>query len=132
MIRGTNAQFKFKLPYTKDELVWATIKFWQPQNPSKLLPITKKLQDCKAPADFKGLCVSLTAEETSRFLDTYKAVVQLRACHQGSVTVFGTRPQLITVYPMDDDIIEEDPIVPPLPGEDEDGVIILDGEDIVD
>ena len=124
MIRGTTAQFKFRLPYTKDELSWAIIKFWQPYNPSKLLPITKELDDCGTSNDLYELCVSLTAEETTRFLDKYKAQVQLRALHTASGTVIGSRPQLITVYPMSDDIVEEDPI---LPGENEDGLIILDG-----
>ena len=32
MIRGTTAQFKFKLPYAKNELQWITMKFWQPGN----------------------------------------------------------------------------------------------------
>jgi hypothetical protein len=74
MIRGTTAQFKFKLPYTKEELAWATIKFWQSRNTNPLLPITKKLEHCDAPDDSKELCVSLTAEETARFSDKYKAM----------------------------------------------------------
>lgn len=68
------------------------------------MPITKKLEDCVAPDDTKWLCVSLTAEETSRFLDKYKAKVQLRAQHAESGTVFGIKPKLVTVYPMSDDI----------------------------
>ena len=128
MIRGTTAQFKFKLPYLKDELAWATIKFWQPYNPSKLLPITRKLEHCVALDNLNELCVSLTAEETARFLDKYKAKVQLRAQHASSGAVFGCKPIIFTVYPMEDKIIEEDPLFPP---EDEDGIIILDGDDIV-
>lgn len=125
MIRGTTAQFKFKLPYAKDELVWTTIKFWQPNNPSKLLPIIKELEDCSASDDPKNLCVSLTAEETSRFLDKYKAKVQFRAQHLQSGAVFGIRPKSITVYPMD----IEDSIVPI---ENADNIVILDGETIID
>ena len=105
MIRGTTAQFKFKLPYTKEELEWATITFWQSSNHS-LLPITKKLEHCSAPNDSNELCVSLTAEETARFSDKYKAMVQLRAQPFGGI-VFGSKQQLITVYPMLDDIIED-------------------------
>lgn len=128
MIRGTTAQFKFKLPYPKEELSWATIKFWQPQNPSKLLPITRTLEHCHAPDDSKELCVSLTAEETSRFIDKYKANLQLRAQHLESGTVFGTKLIWFTVYPMSDDILEENPV---LPEETPEGLIVLDGNSIV-
>lgn len=127
MIRGTTAQFTFKLPYTKGELSWVTVKFWQPNNPSELLPITKKLENCSASIDSRELKVSLTTEETSRFLDKYKAFVQIRGKYIGG-TVFGSRPQLITVYPMFDDIITEDPTLPP---ENEEGWIILDGESVL-
>ena len=130
MIRGTTAQFKFKLPYTKEELAWATIKFWQPGNSGTTeapLPITKRLDHCEPSDDLQELCVSLTAEETSRFSDKYKAKVQLRAQHLDNGTVFGSRPQLITVYPMLDAIIEEDPT---MPGANDEGFVILDGETI--
>lgn len=127
MIRGTTAQFTFKLPYTREELEWATIKFWQPNNESELLPITKKLEHCSSTSNPNELTVSLTAEETSRFLDIYKAKVQIRALHKISGSVFGSYPQSITVYPMSDDIIEEDP---DLPSEDKDGWIILDGKTV--
>lgn len=126
MIRGTTAQFKFKLPYAKEEIVWATIKFWQPHNTNSFLPITRKLQDCTSTDDPMELCVSLTAEETARFSDKYKAKYQLRAQHLNG-TVFGTRPQLTTVYPMLDDILEEDPTMPAVNDE---GWVILDGETI--
>lgn len=112
MIRGTTAQFKFKLPYTKAELEWVTIKFWQPNNPNKFLPITKDKSMCGGDPDSKEIYVSLTAEETSRFSDKYKAKAQLRALHSASGTVFGSRTQLITVYPMSDDILEENPMLP--------------------
>ena len=124
MIRGTTAQFKFKLPYTKSELTWATIKFWQPGNTSSLLPITKKLEHCDAPDDSKELCVSLTAEETQRFSEKYKAKVQMRAQHTESGSVFGSRTKLVSVYPMDDKILEEDPM---MPAENKEGWVILDG-----
>lgn len=127
VIRGTTAQFKFKLLYPKEELSWATIKFWQPSNLNKLLPITKKLDDCVQTNVSNELCVSLTAEETSRFLDKYKAKVQLRAQHAESGTIFGCKPIAFIVYPMSDEIIKEDPT---LPAEDEDGFIILDGDAI--
>lgn len=129
MIRGTTALFTFKLPYKKSELNWATIKFWQPGNANKALPITRKLEDCDSPDDSTELCVSLLADETMRFSEKYKAKVQLRAQHSDSGTVFGSRPQLFTVYPMHDEIIEEDPT---LPAEDEEGWIVLDGEVVTD
>jgi hypothetical protein len=128
MIRGTTAQFKFKLPYAKAELLWATIKFWQSGNPNPFLPITKKLEHCDAPDDSTDLYVSLTADETKRFSEKYKAKVQLRAQHTESGTIFGNRPQLITVYPMNDEILDEDPT---MPAENEEGWIILDGDTIV-
>ena len=129
MIRGTTAQFKFKLPYPKEELLWTTIKFWQPNNLSSLLPITKKLEHCEASDNPMELCVSLTAEETMRFSEKYKAKLQLRAQHGASGTVFGNRPQLITVYPMNDEILNEDPT---LPAKNEDGWVVLDGKPIIE
>ena len=129
MVRGTTAQFIFKLPYPKAELSWATIKFWQNHNPSELLPIVKRLEHCTTPDDQERLCISLTAEETSRFSARYKAQVQLRAQHATSGAVFGSREQQVTVYPMPDDVIEGDPT---LPGENEEGWIILDGQPVVD
>ena len=128
MIRGTTAQFKFKLPYNKAELLWVTIKFWQTGNPSSNLPITKKLVHCDAQDDSTELCVSLTADETMRFSEKYKAKVQLRAQHAENGTVFGTHPKLVTVYPMDDDILDEDPM---MPAENDEGWIVLDGESIL-
>ena len=128
MIRGTTAQFKFKLPYKKDELQWATMKFWQPNNTNPYLPITKKLEHCDISDDPTELCVSLTSDETMRFSEKYKAKVQLRAMHTETGAVFGSRPQLITVYPMNDEILDEDPT---MPAENEDGWIVLDGEAIM-
>lgn len=124
MIRGTTAQFKFKLPYKKDELEWVTIKFWQPSSINEFLPITKTLEHCDTPEDSKELYVSLTAEETLRFSDKHKAKVQLRGLHKDG-TVFGSRQHLITVYPIQDDL-SGDITVP----SNEDGWVILDGETI--
>ena len=129
MIRGTTAQFKFKMPYTKDELMWLTIKFWQPNNQSDLLPITKIKDDCVTTDNPKEILVSLTAEETSRFLDKYKAKMQLRAQNTLTGTVFGTKPRLVTVYPMLDNLIEEDPMIPIDTG---DRWIIIDGGNIIE
>lgn len=122
MIRGTTAQFKFKLPYPKEEISWITIRFWQPNNPSDLLPITKKENCCVVLDNPNEVYVSLTAEETARFSDKYKAKLQLRGLHTSSGTVFGNKPKLITVYPMDNGVIQEDSPV----GE----YIIYDGKEI--
>jgi hypothetical protein len=107
MIRGTTTQFKFKLPYAKEELLWATMKFWQPNNPSPLLPITRRLADCDGDPTGFELCVSLTAEETERFSDKYKGKAQLRAKHKDTGVVFGCRPQIFPVYPMYDEILKD-------------------------
>lgn len=120
MIRGTTAQFKFKLPCTKGSLEWATIKFSQSNNPNPLLPIVKTLSHCGNPETSHELCVSLTSEETLRFSDKLKAKVQLRAFHSTSGTIFGMKEKYIPVYPMD-----FDPYVP-VDGLD-DEYIILDG-----
>lgn len=126
MIRGTTAQFKFKLPYPKEKLEWATIRFWQPGNMHQNLPITKTLDECDAPADSTELCVSLTVDETMRFSEKRKAKVQLRAQlkKEYNGTVFGSRTKLFTVYPTYDESSD-------LPIENEDGFIILDGETVV-
>ena len=129
MVRGTTAQFKFNLPCTKGELEWVTIKFWQPNNPNIFLPITKKLEHCAGNDDIKALIVSLTPEETARFLDKYKAKTQLRARRAINGTVFGSKPISIIVEPMDEDMLEENPI---LPSEDEDGFIFLDGKTVAE
>lgn len=124
MIRGTTAQFKFKLPYAGAELNFVKIKFWQSSN-EKCLPITKDLIDCAIADDSKELCVSLTAEETFRFSDKYKARVQLRGLAMDG-TVFASRQQLITVYPLVDDLSGDITV----PANDE-GWVILDGETII-
>ena len=127
MIRGTTARFVFKLPCTKGELVQATIKFSQENNPSRYLPITRRLSECGGQNDENILQVSLRPDETALFSEKYKGKIQLRATRIDG-TVFGSRPQLFTVYPMNDDIIEEiPPVVPDIPEENEDGWIIFDG-----
>ena len=129
MIRGTTAQFKFKLPYTLDDLQWVIMQFWQPENNGSStapLPIIKKKEKPELSGDSKELLVSLTCEQTLRFTDKLKARVQLRAQHING-TVFASHQELVTVYPLPDDLVNE----PILPGEDEDGWVVLDGEAIV-
>ena len=131
MIRGTTAQFKFKLPYKKSELLWANIQFWQPGNPGigNPLPITKTLQHCTGPEDVEELCVALLPEETMRFSDKFKAKVQLRAYNKDTASVFASRQQSITVYPLNDAIINPEDSIPPIPDNNE-GWVIFDGESI--
>lgn len=128
MIRGTTAQFKFKLPYSYDELTSITIRFWQPGNPSTSLPIFKYKTNCEERVK-KEIYVSLRPSETALFSDKYKAKFQLTA-QPGVGAPFGSKEQLVTVYPMPDDIIIDDPIIPEPPTEE--GWIVLDGEAIVD
>ena len=106
MIRGTAQTFKFILPYSLSELDWITIQFWQPQNPSTELPITKNKINCSESDG--AIYVSLDANDTKKFSDKYKAKMQLRAQPVGGVP-FGNVAQLIAVYPMLDTIIDADP-----------------------
>ena len=129
MIRGTTAQFKFDLPYSFDSLEFVTIKFWQPGNPSEMLPIKKTKTNCYSPSGSTELYVSLSASETKEFSDKYKARVQLRAQVYGGSS-FGSRQQLITVYPMLDEIIEDGTTTEPSTPT-ESRPIILDGGEIV-
>lgn len=128
MIRGTTAQFKFKLPYNFAELETAQVIFWQSNNngPAKNrpLPIVKVLSQCQETDDPKELCVTLTQEETLRFSDKYRAYTQLRAMGPESQS-FASKATMITVYPIyGDDILGEDPV--PTPTE-PDRRVILDG-----
>jgi hypothetical protein len=129
MIRGTTAQFKFKLPYPKDELEWITIMFWQPNNPN-LQPIYKNKTCCSSTDNPNEICVSLSADETALFSDKYKAKVQLRA-RLLLGEPFGCRERMITVYPMNDSILgNSDPTIAITPTEQ--GWFILDSGDIND
>lgn len=126
MIRGTTAQFKFKLPYRADELDLVTITFWQPNSNDPYLPIRKVRDQCSVPEeDSYCLCVSLTPAETMRFSDQFKARVQLRAERNG--TFFASRQELITVYPINDENIDTE-----FPEPDKEGWVILDGEKITE
>ena len=120
MIRGTTAQFKFKLPCTTDELVSASVVFWQ--NGNKSFQPIKRVKDQCALLDGNYLCVSLTPSETLRFSDKYKAQVQLRG--QYDQTTFASRTEFITVYPINEEAMDAE-----YP-DDKEGYIILDGEKI--
>lgn len=127
MIRGTTAQFKFELPYDVSELILVKITFWQPGNPgpseSRPLPIIKVLEQCITTDRPDELLVFLNKEETLRFSEERKAYVQI----QGKVvdgSTFASKKEMITVYPIYDDSILGDEILPtPTP----DGLIFLTG-----
>ncbi len=72
----------------------------------------------------KELHVVLTAEETMRFSDRHKAKMQFRAKLSSGGKIIGCRPQLITVYPINDDLLGDDLIQPNV---DSENWVILDG-----
>ena len=76
----------------------------------------------------KELYVTLTAEETMRFSDRHKAKMQLRGQLAATGMVFGCKPRLITVYPINDELLGDDIIVPTA----DNNWIVLDGESIAD
>ena len=123
MIRGTTAQFKFKLPCTGKELSSVSVVFWQNGNKNSSLPIKRVKDQCNIDDESCYLYVSLDAAETMRFSDKLKAQVQLRG--QYGDTVFASRTQSITVYPINDEVIDAQ-----YPDANEEGWIILDGETI--
>jgi len=132
MIRGTNAEFRFKLPYDYDEIAAVQIVFWQDNNdgPSKdrPLPIYKAKSQCLKGDTPNILCVILHQEETLRFTEKRKAKVQLRATTTTG-TPIACKERLITVYPVYDDSVLDD-VIPTTPSYD--GLIILDGQNIIE
>ena len=130
MIRGTTAQFKFKLPYSYEQLETITIKFWQDGNSNELLPIKKYKSNCSERVEGE-IYVSLLPSQTAAFSDKYKAKMQLIAKPYENIGApFGSKEHLITVYPMPDDIVVEDPTIDPVVPT-EDGWIELDGGEII-
>lgn len=136
MVRGTTAQFKFSLPYDYTDISVAKVVFWQPGHNGTHeapLPIYKTLtsediNQCCSPDKPRELSITLGQSETLRFSDKLKARVQLSAkTFEG--TRFASKQELITVYPIHDDSILEDDIIP-TPGKDDEDWIILDGETI--
>lgn len=126
MIRGTDTQFKFKLPCTFFELASANIVFWQPYNdgPSadRALPIIKTLDQCTSTATWGELLVTLDREETLRFSDDRKAYVQFLAfTYRGEPITHKKHP--ITVYPIHEALISD----AMLPDPQDEGWIYTDG-----
>jgi hypothetical protein len=106
------------------------IVFWQDENNgpslSRPLPIIKVLEQCSQCDSPKEISITLNQEETLRFVDDRKAYVQLRGSTLEGVG-FGSRKRAITVYPVYDDSILDDEI---LPTPDYDGWVVLDGSNI--
>lgn len=125
MIRGTTAQFKYKLPCQASDIEIASIVFGQNGNsgPDRLrpLPIRKVLGQCKL-GDCE-LIVTLNQEETLRFSDKIRGYTQARVIAKDGSS-FACRKQLFIVYPVVDDSILDGDI---LPTPDSTDIIILDG-----
>lgn len=142
MIRGTTATFKFKLPHKLEHIAQARVVFWQEGYKGTLsnpLPIVKVYYE----SDFKDvnsdeLVVILTSADTKAFTDTLKARVQMKAINHGYYDEsgnwivggsFGSQPELFTVYPMDEGIMDGD-VDENIPTSNE-GYVILDGGGII-
>lgn len=127
MVRGTTAQFKFKLPYNVCDIGSVTIVFWQENyngpDDTRPLPIIKVLEQCGQTGAPDELTISLTKEETLRFTDERKGCVQLHGEAIDGVA-FASQQENFTVYPIYGNI-------DPVPSPNTDGVIILDGGSIV-
>ena len=127
MIKGSNTQFNFILPCAVSDITMAQITFWQdgyfgPAS-NRPLPLVKVLGQCTLTEDPKELCVTLNQEETLRFSEDRKAYVQLKAITNDDVA-YASKKRIITVYPVYDDNILDDDIIPT---PDFDGLIILNG-----
>ena len=130
MIRGTNAQFVFKLPYNFNQLSSAKVMFWQTDyngpSASRPLPIIKILPQCSQSNNTNELCVTLNQEETLRFKDDRKAYVQLRAVTKDGIPI-ASKQRMITVEPVGDDSVLDDDVIPT---PEYNGYIYLDGRTI--
>lgn len=130
MIRGTNAQFRFKLPYNYSELKSVKITFWQDENngpaANRPLPIIKILEQCSQTDKSNELSITLNQEETLRFSEERKGWVQLRGVTIDGIPIASNQKQFV-VHPVYDDSILDDEI---LPTPDYDGWVFLDGSTI--
>ena len=105
MIRGACEQFKFKIPYTYDQIAKIRITFKQTDTKGNTVEIIKTEADCTAP-DSKSMTVytKLTQEETLQFSSDSKAYVQWRALTTDGFP-FSSRIKQLTVYPTLDETI---------------------------
>lgn len=107
VIRGACQQFKFKTPYTLDQLKTVRITFWQCDNNGTKdceLPITKDENSCTQ--DVQGIGVTLSQVETLAFSATSKAYVQFRGLTNDGFA-FASRIMPINVYPVKDETVLE-------------------------
>jgi hypothetical protein len=150
MIRGTTATFKFKMPHQLQYIDQASVTFWQDGYygiPGSELPksinYTPRATCETLPEDdpyrtSTDLIVILGGSQTKAFTDKLKARVQMKASNveytdengiKVAASTFGSRPELFTVYPMDNGIIDG------IYGEDmpeaSNGYVILSGGNIV-
>lgn len=142
MVRGTTAQFKFKLPYTKNNIELVEVKFWQSGNLKGLnedypLPITKIYRQeisedgsliTNSPwnwIDDYTLLIRLGQRETLTFSDKLKARVQLRLRTVDGL-VAASDPQIISVGPAPWD----EPLGNDIINQTDDDWVILDGDTI--
>ena len=134
MVRGTTAQFKFRLPYNIDEINKNVLQiaFWQEgykgPSPDRPLPIVKVFTQCNTSNIPNELTVKLNKEETLRFTDERKAYCQLQGKTLDGIA-FASKQDIIPVYPVYNDSILDDDITPtPVP--DDDDIVFLDGDTI--
>lgn len=73
------------------------------------------------------LHVSLTANETMRFSERHKAKMQFRAMLKSNGKVISCKPKLITVYPINDALLEDDIVIDTIF---DDVWAVLDGQNI--
>ena len=131
MIRGTTAQFRYALPYNFDDLDEATVTFWQPGNGGLAfegsLPIIKTTLNgvTHLPDNKYVVYVTLTREETLRFITERKAKTQLKGKTKSGID-FASREKYITVYPIADGSDTDDPTLPS-----NNGFVLLDGGRVV-
>ena len=128
MIRGTTDTFKFKFPCDCSEIQSVKIVLWQEGNSgpaeNRPLPIVKTLECCIINHNDREMHVTLSQEETLRFSDRRKGKVQIRSQTNSGLCI-GSKTTLFSVYPLYDDSILGDIILPTPDSED---IIILDGQ----
>ena len=136
MIRGTTAQFTFKLPQDLeiDDISLIEVRAWQNGYtgvPAGSLPIRREYTNNNWTSVPVGndhtLVVELSPSDTSRFTDKLKGYIQCRVDIVGGAA-YGTYQQKFTVYPMHEGMVggstgENSEVI--------EGWIILDGKKII-
>ena len=105
MIRGACEQYRFKIPYTFDQIDKIRITFKQKHTNGTIVEIVKTKADCVVIGDKTNVVYTkLTQEETLEFTEDRKAYVQWRALTKDDIP-FSSRIKQITVYPTLDETI---------------------------